>query len=251
MDDKITKRIQDWMYTPRAERNIPEGAMLLLKINQNKVLYRNILAKPEKMHDKLEYELGKQLQWRLKQVTHEQIVQMEEKAEGITSFLDEGKEGVKQDFRTGIREDHEQLPDEIRALYVENKSLMQRMRDLHAQLRIIQQGRPGYVCKDSDKYPFLKELLELDRKYRDNWARYDNYDVKTAESIERLDARQENRKALAFINFNKGKYRSQPNEELRGQLAAAYAKVTSPTAKLTSELIELGIIQGRTDEEGR
>ena len=125
---------------------------------------------------------------------------------------------------------------------MENKSILQKMRDLHAQLRIIQNGRPGYTCKDSDKYPFLQELIKLDKQYRDNWARYDNFDLKTAESIEKLDSRQENRRALAFINFNKKKYRVQPNEQLREQLAAAYAKVSSPTEKLTSELVELGII---------
>ena len=177
-------------------------------------------------------------------MTHEQVVEMEDKVQQIAAkrSLAAQQENPANEFKQGKREDHDALPEDIQALYVENKSLMQRMRDIHAQLRIIQQGRPGFVCKDSDKFPFLKELLELDKKYRDNWARYDNFDVKTAESIEKLDSRQENRRALAFINFNKNKYRAQPNEQLREQLAAAYAKVSSPTEKLTSELVELGII---------
>lgn len=243
MDPKITKQIQDWLETPREQRNIPAGAMLLLKINRNQVLYNNILNNPLKLHDKLEYELKKQLQWRLQQVTHEQVVEMEDKVQHIAAkralAVQEKPAG---EFKTGKREDHDKLPEEIQALYVENKSILQKMRDLHAQLRIIQSGRPGYTCKDSDKYPFLQELIKLDKQYRDNWAAYDNFDVKTAEVIEKLDSRQENRRALAFINFNKNKYKAQPNEQLREQLAAAYAKVSSPTEKLTSELVELGII---------
>lgn len=244
MDERLTKQIQQWLNTPKAQRNIPAGAMMLLRINRNKVQYYSIIRQPRRMHDMLEQELMAQLKWRLKKTTHEQVVQMEEKVERIAAkrALSNPKENPASEFRAGKREDHDSLPEEIQALYVENKSVLQKMRDLHAQLRIIQNGRPGYTCKDSDKFPFLQELIRLDKLYRDNWARYDNFDVKTAEAIEKLDSRAENRRALAFINFNKGKYRTQPNEQLREKLAAAYTKVSSPTEKLTRELVELGVI---------
>ena len=244
MDERLTQKIRIWLETPRNKRDIPAGAMMLLRINQNQVLYNNILRKPHQLHDKLEYELRKQLQWRLQQVTHEIVADMEQQVERIASKRSLAKTAQKdeKEYRQGKREDHESLPDDIQALYVENKSIMQRMRDLHAQLRIIQQGRPGFVCKDSDKFPFLKELISLDKKYRENWAAYDGFDVNTAETIEKLDSRVENRRALAFINFNKKRYRENPSEELRTKLAEAYAKVTSPTEKLTKELLELGVI---------
>lgn len=243
MNPKLTTEIQDWLNTPKAQRDIARGAMMLLKINQNQVLYKNIMSRPQQLHSKLEYELKKQLQWRLAKVTHEQVQEMEEKADRIANKRGlSSQQGNTSEFRKGKREDHDKLPQEIQALYVENKSVLQKMRDVHAQLRLIQQGRPGFVCKDSDKYPFLQELIRLDKLYRDNWARYDNFDVKTATAIEKLDSRQENRRALAFINFNKGKYRANPNEDLRGKLAEAYRKVSSPTEKLTNEFVELGII---------
>lgn len=244
MDDRITQQIQEWLETPKEQRNVPAGAMLLLKINRNQVLYNNIIRKPQQLHDKLEYELNKQLQWRLEQVTHEQVVQMENKVEQIAAkrALSTGENPAKE-FKAGKRDDHDTLPQEVQALYVENKSILQRMRDLHAQLRIIQSGKPGYTCKDSDKYPFLKELIKLDQQYRDNWAAYDGFDVKTAETIEKSDSRADNRKALAFINLNKKKYQANPNEELREKLAAAYAKVTNPKPKLVEELKEMGIIE--------
>lgn len=242
MDPKLTEQIQQWLETPKEQRNVAAGAMMLLKINRNQVLYRNIIAKPMMLHDKLEYELKKHLQWRLEKVTHEQVAQMEARAETIArkNFTDENNPA--KDFRAGKREDHDSLPEEIQALYVENKSVLQKMRDLHAQLRIIQAGRPGYTCKDSDKFPFLKELIRLDKLYHDNWAKYDGFNVETAEVMEQVDARQASRKATAFVNFNKGKYRANPTPELKEKLANAYALISSPSEKLTSELVELGII---------
>ena len=243
MDSKLTQEIQAWLNQPASERNIQQGAMMLLKINRNQVLYTNIIANPLKNAAKLEYELQKQLRWRLEKVTHEQVRDMEQQVEKIaTKRHFSSEENPANEFKAGKREDHDALPENIQALYVENKSILQRMRDLHAQLRIIQAGRPGYTCKDSDKYPFLKELINLDKKYRENWAAYDNFDAQTAEVVEKADARTDNRRALAFISFNKKKYRENPSEELREKLAAAYAKVSSPTPKLTSELRELGII---------
>lgn len=242
MDIKLTEQIQAWLDTPKEQRNIPAGAMMLLKINRNQVLYNNIIAKPLQLQDKLEYELKKQLQWRVQQVTHEQVKQMEQQAEKIARRNFSPENNPAKDFRAGKREDHDSLPEEIQALYVENKSVLQQMRDIHAQLRLIQAGRPGYTCKDSDKYPFLKELIKLDKLYHDNWAKYDGFNAETAEVIEQVDARQASRKATAFINFNKGKYRTNPTDELKEKLANAYALVSSPTEKLTSELRELGVI---------
>lgn len=244
MNPKITQEIQNWLNTPKGQRDIPRGAMLLLKLNSNQVLYKNIIRQPQKLHDKLEYELKKYVQWRLANVTHAQVQDMEAKVRRIAAKrgLEKKAGDNPNEFKKGKRGDHDALPDEIQALYVENMSIMRKMRDLHAQLRIIQQGKPGFTCQDSDKYPFLKELLRLDKQYRDNWAAYDGFDIKTAKVIEKMDSRTENRRALAFINFNKGKYKTQPNEQLRAKLAAAYAKVSSPTPKLTSEMRQLGII---------
>ena len=134
--------------------------------------------------------------------------------------------------------------EEIQALYVENKSLVQRMRDVHAKLRILQ-SKPG-ICPDSDRYPFLKELIALDKQLHENWARYDAYDITKAPAEQEeviLDAREASKKAQGFINLNKKRYRSNPTAELKEKLAEAYAKVINPTEKMTAELKDLGIIE--------
>ena len=59
IDEKLTRRIQAWLETPAEKRNINEGAVLLLKMNNNKILYRNIIMNPKKYGDYLEQELQK------------------------------------------------------------------------------------------------------------------------------------------------------------------------------------------------
>jgi len=73
----------------------------------------------------------------------------------------------------GKREDHDLLPDEIKAKYVENLSLLQRMRELHLRLRSL--SLENVTCPDSERYPFLKEFISLDKKLHTNWEAYDHY----------------------------------------------------------------------------
>ena len=79
----------------------------------------------------------------------------------------------------GKRLDHDSLPDDIKAKYVENLSLLQRMRELHLKLRSL--SLDTAPCPDSERYPFLKELIDLDKKMHANWEEYDHF-VATAPS---------------------------------------------------------------------
>ena len=47
------------------------------------------------------------------------------------------------------------------------------MREVHLRLRTL--SAENTVCPDSERYPFLKELITLDKKYRANWQTYDLY----------------------------------------------------------------------------
>ena len=83
------------------------------------------------------------------------------------------------EHKTGKRIDHDSLPDEIKAKYVENLSILQRMRELHLKLRSL--SLDTAPCPDSERYPFLKELIDLDKKMHANWEEYDHF-VATAPS---------------------------------------------------------------------
>ena len=241
LDEKFTRRLQDWLESPADSRNLEEGALLLLQLTGNRVQYRNIMSSPGRWARLIERELQKRLNMRLQQVTHEQVEAMVTAVDKIyDEHLSLQETNPASEFKAGKRADHDTLPAEIQSLYVENLGIVQRMRALHAELRVIT-NRPG-TCPDSDRYPFLKELIELDERLHANWARYDHYDAATGEVVAVTDAREARKRAIAFINLQKGRYRANPTEELKQKLAAAYSQVSNPTEKMTAELTELGIL---------
>ena len=83
MDHNITKKIQDWLNRPKQERNLHEGALLLLQLSGNQILFRNITLNPAKYADHIEYQLNKYLKFRLAALTHEQVEEMQRKVETI------------------------------------------------------------------------------------------------------------------------------------------------------------------------
>jgi hypothetical protein len=77
------------------------------------------------------------------------------------------------EFKAGKRADHDLLPVEIQALYVENLDIINRMRELHLKLRTM--SLDDATCPDSERYPFLKEIIALDKKRVENWDVYDHF----------------------------------------------------------------------------
>ena len=172
MDHKFTELIQEWINTAPDNRDYTVGALYLLRLSGNQIMYRNIAPNPKKHAEVIEYQLQKYLTFRLANLTHEQVEEMQKQVEAIVeehiplaSRADNNKRGK--------RDDHDSLPDEIKALYVENLSLLQRMRELHIKLRTL--SVENVTCPDSERYPFLKELIRYDKKLRGNWEAYDNY----------------------------------------------------------------------------
>ena len=173
MDHKFTEQIKHWLDTPDAERDYTVGALYLLKLSGNQIMYRNIMSQLERRRDFVEYQLQKYYNFRVQNLTHEQVEEMETKVEEIVAeHIPLAAEADKHQQK-GKRSDHDSLPDEIKAKYVENLSLLQRMRELHLKLRSL--SLDNSPCPDSERYPFLKELITLDKKLHSNWEAYDRY----------------------------------------------------------------------------
>lgn len=173
MDHKFTEQIRQWLETPVDERDYSVGALYLLKLSGNQILYKNIVAALDRRHDVIEYQLQKYYNFRVKALTHAQVEEMSAQVEAIVAeHIPLAAEADKQPQK-GKREDHDLLPDEIKAKYVENLSILQRMRELHLRLRSL--SLDNATCPDSERYPFLKELISLDKKLHANWEAYDHY----------------------------------------------------------------------------
>lgn len=197
MDKEFTNKLQTWLSLPREDRDWDEGALMLLQLTGNKIMYRNLSVNPEGKANFIEGKLQQYLEFRLAELTHEQVKEMQHAVEEIvkehTEFKSDDNEA--KNFKAGKRADHDALPEEIQALYVENLDIVHRMRELHLKLRTM--STTDSTCADSDRYPFLKEFIKLDKRLHDNWNVYDHFVTKaeTAESAEEAEAKPKTKKS--------------------------------------------------------
>ena len=178
MDNKFTELIKQWLETPRNQRDYSVGALYLLKLSGNQIMYRNIVAQLDRRHDFVDYQIQKYYNFRVQALTHAQVEEMQQQVDVIVAEHISLAANADE-HKTGKRIDHDSLPDEIKAKYVENLSILQRMRELHLKLRSL--SLDTAPCPDSERYPFLKELIELDKKMHANWEEYDHYVIGTSE----------------------------------------------------------------------
>ena len=178
MDNKFTELIKQWLETPSNQRDYSVGALYLLKLSGNQIMYRNIVAQLDRRHEFVDYQIQKYYNFRVQALTHAQVEEMQQEVDVIVAEHISLAANADE-HKTGKRIDHDSLPDEIKAKYVENLSILQRMRELHLKLRYL--SLDTSPCPDSERYPFLKELIELDKKMHANWEEYDHF-VATAPS---------------------------------------------------------------------
>ena len=172
MDNKFTELIKQWLETPSNQRDYSVGALYLLKLSVNQIMYRNIVAQLDRRHDFVDYQIQKYYNFRVQALTHAQVEEMQQKVDVIVAEHISLAANADE-HKTGKRDDHDSLPDEIKAKYVENLSILQRMRELHLKLRSL--SLDTAPCPDSERYPFLKELIDLDKKMHANWDEYDHF----------------------------------------------------------------------------
>lgn len=249
------------MITPEADRNIEAGAMLLLQLNGNRILFQNIVRRPDKHRDKLFYELNKHLNIRASDTTVTQIIALEKQvAAEITPVIEEiikitNKKNVIK-FE-GKRVDHEELPDAIKAIYVEQATIAHQMRDLHAKLRL----KSTADFKPCDRFQELDLLVSLHKQYRANWEMYDHFDGMSTDeervSIVELPTHQVDAKRVAsnrkYLSSNKAKLAALlkakevgKHKTLLAECQLRYDELTAAgqtlAEKQLSELVEVGII---------
>ena len=253
--EQFTAKMQSWLDKPKEQRDLEEGALLLLQLTNNKIMYRNITRNIASHADYIEFMLKRYLSYRLQSITHEEVRQMQTRVDLIATEHNlqstaqqsgDKSPSSPSEWKLGKRADHDTLPSEIQALYVENASIMKRMRELHLKLRTLSGAEA--TCPDSDRYPFLKEIITLDKQYHNNWKLYDSYSVSaeadtsssSAKSAIIDDSRQQQKNIQRQINLNKGRYKKNPSEGLKEKLISLYSQLASPTYTLTEELKSLG-----------
>jgi len=180
---KIQDLISDvklYLEAAPEERDLQAGALMVLQLTNNRIMYNNFIRRPQYYASRIEYELKKKYNFYLRQITHEQVAEMSQQVNTIVEehhLTKEPKGTSNEEFKKGKRADHDSLPPEIQALYAQNLSIMQQMRRCHTQLQLL--STEHSTCPDSERYPFLKELIDLDKQYHANWDQYDHYALDT------------------------------------------------------------------------
>lgn len=172
MED-LTNEIKRILELPLEKVDIDKAALLLLRINRNKIMYSNLIRR--RSVEKVLYELRKHYDFRMQNEALKNTAQMEFQVAEVVKKIPElnSSKATEEKVEKGRRQDHDSLPEEIQAYYLENFNILRRMRKLHEQLKLMNDDRP---C---DRYPYLCELLDLDTQLRGNWHYYDSYVIGT------------------------------------------------------------------------
>ena len=116
-------KIKAYLDTPAAERDVAAGALLLLQLNRNRILYNGACIAPQRYAPVIEHELKKHLRILLDGLTAQGIEEMEREVVPVAEeSLEEGAPVVSTDVdhpegtHRGRRADHESLTAEIQAL---------------------------------------------------------------------------------------------------------------------------------------
>ena len=186
--NNLTDKLQQWLDTPSAERDWNEGAILLLQLTNNTIMYRNLSINPKGKAEFIEGKLHAFLKVRREIEAHDEVNIMQEQVDSIVASRTEFKEhNEAKDFKAGKRADHDSLPEDIQALYVENLDITHRMRELHLRLRLLSDSTKQVLA--AERKPLLDEFINLDKKLHANWDTYDHY-VTKAESAANTETKE-------------------------------------------------------------
>lgn len=208
-DPILTSQISDWLNASPKQRSLEDGALLLLRLNANRIMYQQILR--NRLAEKLEYELQKHLNIRLHGLTRAEVAKVEKQVmPRLKKELANGEE-----YR-GRRADHDSLPDKVKALYDRNGTRWRQMHRLFETLKTMRDAQP---C---DRHELVHQLIQLDDAYRADWEKYDHWKPEDEEPEAEPEPTEAGvREIIAArkaISYGRKKLASETDEEKRAAL---------------------------------
>lgn len=166
-DISFTRKLAAWINDEN--RDYAEGALLLLRLRGNHIEFNKLSVNPNAYKKYIFEHIKRFYEFRSADVSHEVVVSKVNEAQKSAADASQDAQGA----RSGKREDHDSLPEEIKSLYDQNRDLIRKIGDLHTKLRLIIASNAN--CKDADLLPFAEEIVRLDKKRLANWKAYDNF----------------------------------------------------------------------------
>ena len=76
MDHELTKKMRAWLETPEEQRDLEEGALLVLQLSNNRIMYQGFMRNLKRSAKMIAYQLQKYYNFRVKDLTHQEVVEM-------------------------------------------------------------------------------------------------------------------------------------------------------------------------------
>jgi len=262
MDNILTTQIQQFLQLEKpTEEQIREGATLLLRCNpqRERAIYNSAMTRPKSMLPWIKADLKKYLGIRQRGLTTPQVEKFnQETIAAVKQTLSNVPVTVEQDSGEtplipqlgirGLRPDHDQLPENIQALFSRNTERWKSMRKLHTQLAQMI-ARPGYAACDGNEICY--QLRQLDTALRNDYEAYDSFvidDKKPSASADRVDVFTDNVKTIqtARAAVSRGIARKTPHtkesfEKLENAVKALVALKQKLKPATVEKLAAIGI----------
>ena len=190
MDHILTANIFNFLQLKDpTEEQIIEGATLLLKCNPNRErgIYNSAMRRPKAMLPWIRTDLKKYYEIRQRGLTMPEVEQFNnetislvdqtlsqrpETVEDEQPMADDTTPSVPLLGIRGLREDHEQLPDDIKAIWERNAERWKKMRQLRFQLAQMIE-KPDYAPCDGNELCYM--LRKVDTDMRNDYEIYDSF----------------------------------------------------------------------------
>lgn len=264
MDKTLTDKIVAWLNAPAhtEDADIMEGALMLLQLNRNRMLYMTISTNPKRFLKTVEYELKKFLPLRMKGKTCQDV--RREADEFLSELRENGidkeqSEGQDETFETddtdetvapvrnGKREDHDQLPQNIRDIWEANAARWKRIKEMYNTCLSIE--------NPCDLEENLKVLKETYYAYKADYARYDSFTLENEGAKSEEDGASDDLKTLkdinnarSYISKNVDKLLALKKEALRDgatdEQTNAYQSLLSSMTQRVQTLVDNGQVMG-------
>lgn len=199
-DPKFTEKLKKWFDCEHTDANIREGALLLLQMNNNRHLYQLINFDPQGKLELLKYELQKHLNYRIEGMTIDDVrnydkavtpvlqtaVDKTSEADNIAKQLAPHLPVVESEnldsivpsaiVAKGKRADHDQLPDNIQAIWDSNCALWKKIKEHFEACKAYDMSCDRYEGLHAADEDFKRMLLTLKEEYYAYKQAMDVYD---------------------------------------------------------------------------
>lgn len=186
INDVNKAALREWMDSPAEGRDYSRGLQLLVAVSGNRMLLFTIPV-PEHRKEYIDYQLSKYADIMRNSDAASQVREMTRQVREIVSSNLSLSEEKDANPARGKRDDHDSLPDEVKACYVENLEILRRIRELNLRLRGINDQEAAQngdsLAFDAKRRPLLETIIDLDKRMHANWKKYDTFSLQS-DSIE-------------------------------------------------------------------